>query len=164
MNLNNLILALYPNTHGIGFVLCENEKNIIDFGLKINKRNDPKKFTKIVDTLFELTKPNIVILRSGKKNDQNNVSSRIQQNIQSIIETAHKLNLKVFEYNRGQIKDVFSIFDAPTKHEITQKLIKWYPQLRTRGFEKRKAYDSENYHMAVFDAFSLLIVHFYLEG
>lgn len=164
MNQNNLILALYPNTHGIGYVLCEDQKNIIDYGIKINKRNDPNKFLKIVQALLDIANPCIVILRSGARDKQNKVSARIQKNIQMIQDSAQKLNLPVFEYSRWQIKDVFSVFDAQTKHEITQKLVAWYPQLRSRSFEKRKVFDSENYQMAVFDAFSLLIVHFYMEG
>jgi hypothetical protein len=74
---------------------------------------------------------------------------------------AHQL--KLHEYSRNQIKEVFNAFGCETKYEIAMKVLSWYPQLQSRTPEKRMAWMAEPYQMGVFDAFSLMLTHYYLK-
>ncbi len=159
--MNKITLILYPNVFGIGYVICENPQNILDFGLKKVRPLTMKKYIEKIKWLYEFSKPDVVILRDYKGDDFK-VSKRTQRVLDTLQELAMNMNLEVFSYSRTQIKEVFSTFGASSKYEIAKQLASWYPQLKSRMPVYRKSYMAESYHMAIFDAFSLAVVHFYL--
>ncbi|MBS3915824.1 MAG: hypothetical protein KG003_15115 [Bacteroidetes bacterium] len=158
---SKITLVLYPNTFGVGYVICENAQSIIDYGLKKVRPLTVQKYVDKIRWLYEFSKPDVVILRDYR-NDDYKVSKRTQKVLNELQSLAGALNLNVYSYSRLQIKDVFSEFKASTKYEIAKQLTTWYPQLRSKMPSYRKSYMAESYHMGVFDAFALAIVHFYL--
>lgn len=159
---NNIVLALYPNTYGIGYVICGKSMDIIDFGLKKVRPRTLRKSLATIQWLFNIGKPDIIVLRDYK-NDDFNVSKRTQRVLDEIMKLATSSNLKIYQYSRSQIRDVFGTFQASTKYEIAKKITSWYPQLSSRTPKYRKVFMAENYNMAIFDAFALAITHEYLK-
>lgn len=158
---SKLTLILYPNTNGIGFVICESEKEIIDFGLKPINRRTQKEYVNNAKWLIEYATPDIIILLDYK-GAKDKISKRQEAVINEITEHAKGHGIAIRHYSRRQIKEVFSDFSVTTKHDIAMTLIRWYPQLANREPHKRLAYMSEHYQMGVFDAFALMITHYYL--
>lgn len=158
---SKLTLVLYPNTNGIGFVICESEKDIIDFGLKPINRRTQKEYLDKAKWLIEYASPDIVLLLDYK-GAITKLSKRQESVIEDITNYARDHGLRIRHYSRRQIRDVFSDFKAPTKHDIAMTLIRWYPQLKSREPHKRLSYMSEHYQMGVFDAFALMVTHYYL--
>ena len=158
---SKLALILYPNTHGIGFVVCESEKNIIDFGLKPINRKTQKEYLNKAKWLIEYATPDIILVLDYK-GAVTKISKRQEAIINDITEHARDHGMNIRHYSRRQIKEVFSDFKATCKHDIAMTLIRWYPQLGSREPHKRLAYMSEHYQMGVFDAFALMITHYYL--
>jgi hypothetical protein len=156
-----LALILYPNTNGIGFVVCESEKNIIDFGLKPINRRTQKEYLAKAKWLIDYATPDIILLLDYK-GAVTKISKHQESILNDITEYAKDHGLSIRHYSRRQIKEVFSDFKATSKHEIAMTLIRWYPQLGSREPHKRLAYMSEHYQMGVFDAFALMITHYYL--
>ena len=75
---------------------------------------------------------------------------------------AEALNIKVHTYNRTQIKEVFHAFGETTKYGISKSIAGLYPELQHRMPDLRKNSDTEHYQMALFDAFALMLTHYYI--
>jgi len=154
-------LVLYPNTWGIGYVICAGPKDILDFGLKQVKRNTQKDYSEKAKWFIEYCKPEVVILLDPKTKGKS--SKRIPDALDEIKRLVSTHQLTLFEYTRSQVVYVFSEFKAHTKYEIAMLIISWYPQLKSREPHKRLPWMAEHYQMGVFDAFSLMLTHFYLK-
>lgn len=155
-----LTLVLYPNTFGIGYVICDGPKEILDFGLKKVRPISHYKYLKKVKWLLDFCKPNLVILSDYKNRS---ISNRQKKIIDAIVEKAKADNLNLQSYSRSQIKNVFASFDASTKYDIAMTILGWYPELKNKQPHRRLPWMAEHYQMGVFDAFALMLTHFYLE-
>ena len=155
-----ITLALYPNTFGVGYVICENPKEILDYGLKKVYPICHHKYMKKIKWLLEYCKPDIVLLLDYKARK---ISNRQKKIIDEIIRLAHAKNLNLKKYSRSQIKQTFSSFNAKTKYEVAMVILNWYPMLKDKTPHKRLPWMAEHYQMGVFDAFALMLTHYYLE-
>ena len=155
-----ITLVLYPNTFGVGFVICEGPKEILDYGIKKVHPISHHKYMKKVKWLLDYCKPDIVLLLDYKARK---ISNRQKAIIDDIVQLARADNLNLISYSRSQIKQVFSSFNAKTKYEIAMVILNWYPMLKDRAPHKRLAWMAEHYQMGVFDAFALMLTHYYLE-
>lgn len=160
---NTVTLVLYPNTFGIGYLVCSGPKDIIDYGLKTIKSKELKAYLKKMDWLFEFCKPDIVLVQDYPKTN-NIVSKRTHQFLDELKTKANALGLSIHSYTRNQIKQVFSAFSAESKYEIAMHILGWYPMLKPRKPSPRTAWMSEHYQMGVFDAFSVMLTHYYLSN
>lgn len=160
-NNNQLCLILYPNMKGLGYILCESPKDLINYGI-LNVKPLQREYTKRLKSFVKTYKPSIVILRGYKKR-HSQISNRVKTTIRNFEKIAEQYDIPVIRYSRVQIKDVFDAFGNTTKYEISKNIATWYPELRERLPNIRKNTKSEHYQMGVFDTFSLMITHFYMQ-
>jgi hypothetical protein len=153
-----LTLVLYPNTHGIAYVLCENPKKIIDFGLKTISRKEYVKWVRKAKELIDFGQPELVLLMDRPPAT---LSKRTHLLLLEIEKMALEARLSVIKITRERIRNVFQEFKTKTKYEIARTIVNWYPQLKSRMPYERKDWLAEHYQMGVFDAFSLMITHYY---
>ncbi len=159
-NRQKLTLVLHPNTFGVGFVICEGPKEILDFGLKKVQPISHHKYMKKVKWLIDYCKPNLVLLLDYKSRK---LSARQKRIIDVIVDMAKAKNLELKSYSKSQVKQVFSSFQATTKYEIAMVILNWYPELKNKIPHKRLPWMAEHYQMGVFDAFALMLTHYYLQ-
>jgi len=158
-NENPVILALYPNSIGIGYACIQVPERLIDFGVATVKPISNSKLLKRTERFMDYYKPKIILLKeaiSSKKTE------RVDKLIEAISTLSGEKGLHVYRYNRLQIKDVFEIFGAHSKFDMVQKIVKMLPDLKARAPEARKWYEKDHYQMAVFNAVSLVVTHTYL--
>ncbi len=155
-----ITLVLYPNTFGVGFVICEGPKEILDFGIKKVQPISHHKYIKKVKWLLDYCKPDVVLLLDYKARKISNRQKRI---IDAIVQLSHTKNLNLKTYSRSQIKQTFLSFNAKTKYEIAMVILNWYPELRDKAPHRRLPWMAEHYQMGIFDAFALMLTHYYLE-
>jgi len=162
MTANPLTITLYPNAFGMGYVISESPKELINYGMaRISPlRNDV--YVKRLLKYIQHYQPNLIILR-GYKNCDNRISKRVIKVINTFEKEAKKLNLPIYKYSRDDIKDVFKQFGHHSKYGISQTICSWYPELKPRMPDIRKNTKAEHYQMGVFDAFALMLTHHYLE-
>jgi hypothetical protein len=160
---NKVILAIYPNTFGIGYVVSSGPNEILDYGLKTVKSKELKTYRKKIDWLLEYCKPDIVLVQDYQKNNRI-VSKRTHKLLAELKTKSQAMGLKIHSYSRSQIKQVFLAFESESKYDIAMQILKWYPMLEPRKPKKRTAWLSEHYQMGVFDAFSVLLTHHYLSN
>ena len=154
-----ITLVLYPNTFGVGFVICEGPKEILDYGIKKVNSISHYKYMKKIKWLIEYCKPDIVLLLDYKARK---LSKRQKNIIDAILQLGRSENLAIKAYSRAQIKQVFASFNVKTKYEIAMLILKWYPELKDKAPHKRLPWMAEHYQMGVFDAFALMLTHYYL--
>jgi hypothetical protein len=152
-----VIIAMYPNCHGIGYVIYESLDEIIDFGIKPVERKSIDNFVDKADWLLDFCKPTVIILLDMI--DDNRKSKRIQKGIQNIINMVHQKGLVYHTYTSWHIEKTFTDFGIKTKYERSKLLASWFTMLRGRIPIKRKTGDPEDYQMTLFDAFALMVTH-----
>ncbi len=156
-NRREVIIAMYPNCHGIGYVIYESLDEIIDFGIKPVERRSIEDFVVQADWLLDFCKPTVIILLD--KVDDNRKSKRIQKGIQNIINMVHQKGLPLHTYTPWHIEKTFTDFGIETKYERSKLLASWFKMLKGRIPIQRKAGDPEDYQMTLFDAFALMVAH-----
>jgi hypothetical protein len=160
-SISNVTFAVYPAPRGFGYVLFDTATKPITYGTATARPICNNRLLKRFEKYLEYYQPELVILhaKSGKFNRR---SKRVQSLLNQLEREAKKRSLPTFSYNREQIRGVFAQFDATSKYEISQVILKWLPDLKHIAPEPRKLWQNEHYHMAVFDAVSLAITHAYL--
>jgi Holliday junction resolvasome RuvABC endonuclease subunit len=156
---NPVILALYPNSIGVGYACIQIPERLIDYGVATVKPLSNGKLLKRTERFMEYYKPKIILLREVGASKR---SGRIDKLIDAITTLSGEMNLPVFRYTKQQIKDVFEIFGASTKFEMVEKIVKMLPDLEGSVPKERQWYEKEHYNMTMFNAVSLAITHTYL--
>lgn len=156
-----IVFSIYPNANGFGFVYMSEPRKLIDYGsVRINPISNKRVMERIKKS-FVYFRPSIVILLDpyGKSS---RTGGRVRRLLRKITDYSTIEGLKVAHYSRDQIRDVFEQFGARTKYEISQLLLTEYKELERKSPKKRKLWTSEDRNMAIFDALSLALTHYYL--
>jgi Holliday junction resolvasome RuvABC endonuclease subunit len=161
MENNPMILALYPNGYGMGYVLAESPDELIYYGMARIRPMTSRAHIKRFKKLLAEYEPSLVILR-GYKKGKRHTSPRVERVISALEKHAFKKGLKVFRYTRENIKQVFVEFKANTKHQIAKALVEFLPELKDRLPKDRKYPEAEPWTMGMFDCISLLLTYYYL--
>ena len=162
MQNSELVLALYPNSTGIGYVICENPKELIRYGVARIKTFSNNEHLKRLTQFVKEYNPSIIILRDYRDTDKR-IGKRTIKVIDTLGKQARSKGIPVFKYAREDIKQSFIQFGSNTKYGISKTISAWYPELEMRMPVYRKNNTSEHYQMGVFDAFALMLTHFYIE-
>ena len=156
-----VVLALFPNVVGLGYVCLENPQTLLKAGImKVRPMNNKKALHQVKD-LVEIFNPKIVIIRDFDTNKPRK-NKRIQELLNEISAYAKGKNIRTFQYSRQQIRDVFELHGATSKYEISKQIIKWFPALADHAPKKRKPWLPEDSKMGIFDAMVLAITHAHL--
>ncbi|WP_430408792.1 hypothetical protein [Kordia sp.] len=158
-----LIVTLYPNAFGMGYVISESPKELINYGIAKIRPLTKDKYVKRLHKFIKEYRPTLILLRDYTDSD-NRISKRVIKVIDAFEKEAEELELPIFKYSREDIKGVFNQFDGNTKYKISKTITSWYPELQSRMPDIRKNTQAEHYQMGIFDAFALMLTHHYLEA
>lgn len=161
MKPNPLTLTLYPNGYGMGYVISENPKEIINYGVARIRPMTTGKYLKRLKRFIEIYRPSLIIIRDP--DGQGRMSKRIRAVLKKFEQQVEELDLPVYKYSRKQITEVFEQFEGSSKYMVSKTIASWYPELNHLLPDIRKHGDSEHYQMGVFDAFALMLCHSYLK-
>ena len=153
----SVVLSLYPNSRGLGYVCIEEPQSLLDFGIVTGKPISNRRIMERVRKFLDYYKPTIVLVRDAQPYNR-----RICRLLEDIAGHAEQLGLSVYRYSRQQIKETFEVYGASTKYEVSRKLADWFPVLNSRAPKVRKAWMDEDYNMGIFDAVSLALTHQHL--
>lgn len=162
MHNSPLTVTLYPNAFGMGYVISENPKELINYGIAKIRPLTKDKYVKRLLKFIQRYKPSLILLR-GYADTDNRISKRVMNVIDTFEKEAENLNLPVYKYSRDDIKQVFSQFEGNSKYIISKTISSWYPELKRLMPDIRTNTKPEHYRMGIFDAFALMLTHHYLE-
>lgn len=158
----NVILALYPNTRGLGYACIDMPEKLLDAGVMTVKPVSNEPIIARVTSLIAFHRPTSIVLRDCA-NGKARCSNRIKELLQLIHDAISGDGIPVHRYTRMQIRDVFEVWGASTKYEIAGKILVWFPELNHRAPRIRKPWMDEDYNMGIFDAIALAATHEYLK-
>lgn len=159
---NSLIVILYPNGTGLGYLVCENPKEIIRYGMARIRPLTINAHVKRLHDFIDLYQPALIVLRNNSEEGVR-MSNRVRKTIEAFEKQAKDKGLSVYKYSRADVKNVFSEFGKTTKYGISKTISTWYPELASRMPNMRRNQDAEHYQMGIFDVFALMLTHHYIE-
>lgn len=162
MKTNQLAITIYPNAFGMGYVISETPKELINYGIAKIRPLTKDKYIKRLLKYIEYYKPKLILLRGYTDTDKR-ISKRVIKVINEFEKQAEGLDLPIYKYSRDDIKQVFDQFEGSTKYSISKTITSWYPELKRFMPDIRVYPNTEHYRMGVFDAFALMLTHHYLE-
>lgn len=156
-----VVLALYPNSRGLGFACVELPKKLMDSGIFNSQPLNNRKILRQVERYLDYYKPHLVVVRDA---DVLSIKGRrIKRLLKEIESLAVQRNLMVHRYSRQQVQYAFQQFGAQTKYEISKQIVEWFPELTKRAPRLRKPWLPEDYSMGIFDCLALIAAHGYHE-
>jgi Holliday junction resolvasome RuvABC endonuclease subunit len=153
------ILAVAPTARGFGYCVMENNV-MLECGRREAKGNKNAKNAQVISKVEKLMNqflPEVLVLQDVKAADCRR-APRIKMLHRQIVVLAEKHKCKVMLFSGRQLRITLLGNAKGTKHEMAEMLVKKFPtELGKRLPPKRRAWDSEDGRMDVFDAVGLAI-------
>jgi hypothetical protein len=152
-----LVLVFFPSSRGLGYVVFEGPKSLIDWGVKSvrgpqkNRASLPK-----VRELLTFYRPDVVVLEDYDGNGSRRVK-RIRTLIDLIAALAAKERMSTTSISRSEVRACFGL---TTKREIAEAIVREFPELEPRLPPVRRIWMSEDRRMNIFDAAALALTFF----
>jgi hypothetical protein len=152
----NRILAIAPSARGFGYSVMEGQL-ILECG---NKRADGDINLQAIFKIEKLMKqflPGVLVLQDVNAKGCHR-APRIKALHRQIVKLAAKQNCKVALISGEKLRITLLGDVKGTKHEMAEMLAQKYPvELAAKLPPKRRAWESEDYRMDIFDAMALAV-------
>lgn len=153
------ILAISPSSRGFGFAVLEGEGVMVDWGVKTAKKEKNAESLAKARKLIAHYQPGVLVLEDASAKHSRR-ASRIQKLTKRIIAMAATQQVKVKLFSREKVMKEFFADGQGTKHALAGIIAKRFPvELGDRLPPKRRAWESEDCRMDIFDALALALVY-----
>ena len=154
----SIVLSLYPNMHGLGYVLFETELRAVDWGIKTARRRKHETAMKQTNSLLRAFSPQHIILPTRAPVVSG--SRRLHKISTDIALLAENVGSHVHWYSRTDIKSCFAKHGAESKDAIVNVIARLLPEFQQHVPPRRRIWMSEDYRMGLFDAVALAMTHY----
>jgi hypothetical protein len=149
------VLAIAPSTPGFGFAVLEDSQTLVDWGVKTVKGDKNAGCVEKAKEMIRLYEPDQLVLQDYEAEGSRR-SERIRNLGKQLAALAALRKVRLVRYSRAQILQAILGDPNGTKHALAQALANRFPEeLGHRLPPKRRAWMSEDYRMAIFDAVAL---------
>ncbi|PWT76007.1 MAG: hypothetical protein C5B46_01885 [Proteobacteria bacterium] len=153
---SKLVLAIYFQTKGFGFVVLQGRLSPVDWGSPDLAGPDrEKRSLKHIDALLRLHTPDVLVLQDTTKTGTRR-APRIRAVNCRTLELAKRRGLPVHTHPRKEVIGYFEKFGATTKHRIAEIIAEHIPALSLYVPPPRKPWKSEDPRMGIFEAAALV--------
>ena len=150
-----LVLAIYFQTKGFGFVVLERRFSPVDWGTpELQGKDRATRCLKHINALITLHTPDVLVLQDTSKTGTRR-APRIRALNRETLQLAKRRGVPVRVYSRAQVLDFFEEYGAETKHRIAETIAKQIPALDLYVPPPRKPWKSADARMGIFDAAAL---------
>ena len=152
------ILAIAPGTRGFGYAVLEGQDILVDWGVKSVTGDKNTRCLAKVKEMITRYQPRVMVLENTSTKDSRR-SMRIRTLTKKITALASSRNVKPVLFSRLQVKRVFFADGGEgTKHALAENIANRFPEeLSFRLPPKRRAWESEDSRMDIFDAVALAL-------
>jgi len=159
----NRVLAIAPDTRGVGFAVLEGENTLADWGVKTVAGDKNSGSVAKVEQLITDYDPEVLVLQDVESKDSRR-SLRIRELSRILTALASSRNLKVARFPWIRVQKTMFAEGWGTKQQIAEIVAKIFPEeLGFRLPPKRRLWESQDYRMSMFDAVALALT-FRLRG
>jgi hypothetical protein len=156
----DLVLAIYPATRGIAFVLMKSPLAAIDWGIKgAYGRDKNASFLRKVAGLLDANQPDVVVLEDPTSARLRR-SPRIERLTRTIERLAEDQVTDVHRYSRTAVQECFGQFGARTRYDIAVAIATRVPAFERFLPPPRKLWMSEDARMGIFRAAALALTYY----
>lgn len=153
------VLALAPVYRGLGYVVFDHERELLDWGVMEARRNKNAVCLEKARLLLQLFAPKSVALeligaRSCRRRQ------RIRELISDLALLAEEGGHQLAFCDRSTVVTCLGLSHGATKDEIASAIACAIPPLAHRLPKPRQIWESEKHSMAIFTAAALGIAHF----
>ncbi len=163
MNSNRInearVLAIAPCVQGIGFIIFDEPRSPIDWGIKWTRNEKNAKGVAKVAGLIDRYQPGVVIFEDPR-GEGSRRAKRIEDLLDAIAALVRRQNIETARYSRRRVRHLFAAKGAATKFRIAKIIAEELPELAPRLPGERKIWLPEHANMSIFDAASLALTHF----
>ena len=157
----NFIFAIHLQTRGFAYVLFDESRIPIDWGVYDARGADKNARCLIrINSLLELHTPDVLVLQDMSERGTRR-ARRIRELNRRAAELADQRGVRVKTYSRAQVVEYFAELGAVTKHKIAEAIAKHIPALDYYVPPARKPWMSEDARMGIFDAAALAWMFFH---
>jgi hypothetical protein len=156
-----LVLAIYFNTRGFGFVLFEGHLSPFDWGIREIRgaRKHGRCFARI-SKKFDRYLPDAVVLQDTSPEGTRRARRIVNLNA-AIVELAKSRGIPVYAYSRDQVRAAFEYLGYVNKQGLAEVIAKKIPAFERYVPPPRKPWMSEDARMGIFDAAALGLMFFH---
>ena len=156
-----VVLAVAPVSRGLGYILFEDAKTPIDWGVKTARIRKDEASQRHVESLISFYQPDLLVL---EKFDEDTNRSRVAELNDSLSILATLTGVETKRLHRNEIKGIFSQFGSKTKHGIAKTISDWLPELGVQMPRYRRPWKNEDHSMAMFEAAALALSYYYINS
>ena len=160
------IVAIALRSRRFGFAVFEGPNRLLDWGMVFYPLNNDVQraaASKRVASLLTLFIPSVVVVgRTRPLNVRND--SGIRPILRSIRREASSRLIPVRLMKKAEVREVFRLFRAKSKHEIASLVVQMFPELLWKLPPRRRIWESEHPIMTMFDAVALGFAYWQHDG
>lgn len=156
----NLVLAVYPFSKGIAFVLFEGLATPFDWGVKeIKGQQKNAKSIDAVNRIIDRYQPEVLVIEdasvAGSRRDK-----RIRELYHMLAHMARAESIDLYRYTKKEVAACFAMAGARTKYDIARAIATQIPAFSHRLPRYRKPWMSEDPRQSLFDAAALAVTFY----
>jgi hypothetical protein len=152
------ILALNPRSRRCGFAVIEGSC-LLEWGIKEYRVRSNKLIPEVrkrVQPLFLRFVPSVVVVKELTASQK---GSRIETVISVFRQQTAEQLIEIVVLRAWEIQNLFSQPGRHTRHAVAARIALLYPELTWKLPSTRKAWESEPYNLAIFDALALALAY-----
>jgi hypothetical protein len=156
----HLVLTIYPNARGFGYVLFEGPLSPFDWGVKeLRGTGKNGRIIRWLENVLESYAPSVLVLEDWKEESCGRIQ-RVDELYEQITAVAKKRATKVVRYSMTKVRQYFANADAFTKHDIAVAIAKIVPALSYQIPPVRKIWMAADARQGLYDAAALGLAYF----
>lgn len=158
----SLVLGVYPNVRGFGWIAFEGPFAVYDWGLVFVQNDKNRRCLAHFERLLARLEPEALILEAFPETTRR--TARIVTLQRAMSASAFSRGVEATMYPRGDVQAMFAPVGARSRQDIAVAVARQVPALSHRLPRKRGAWHCEDRRMALFNAAALVITHFQLDA
>ena len=163
--LNQPLLALDVRAQKLGFVVFDGPTKLLDWGIRVYgcpKQRARRAVEKRIIPLLESHMPSALVIRRVHIHSPK-TARKMRRIIKTIRKEARRRSISVNVLSAAVVKKFFARSGLQTKYEIASTLAEWFEELAWNLPNRKKAWQSERFSMAIFDAVATGVAFFGLK-
>lgn len=154
-----LTLGVHATSHGFGWAAFEGPLSIYDWGTARASANKNDMAMRRFEALVERLQPDTLVLETFEGEGARR-SERVMRLCRSMIASASIKGIRVAIYGRAEVKAAFAHLGAADRHETAQALTRLFDVLRPLLPRRRRAWETADDRMGIFNAAAVVLTHF----
>lgn len=156
-----LTLGFHASSYGFGWIAFESPFSVYDWGLSNARGDKNAACMKKLGRLLTRLEPHTLAIEMFERKEHRR-ACRVVKLCRAVVAYASELGIDVVLYTKGEIQSCFASIGARSRQEIAEAVARHFEIISHRLPKSRKAWHTEDFRMALFNAAATVLTHFHL--